>query len=148
MQSWIWIWYICLNYSLQKIICLKPTTPEGRDWFISIPKCNKSRGQGKILAEREAKLEQGLGSTIRKEPYRTPKSVELQNEYEKVQSWRHWAANTSYTEADNNLQKVYFQNWQKLEISIVVLYPYITYLSHKKRKMLCCPSNFWKVRSV
>ena len=31
MQSWIWIWYICLNYGFQKIICLKPTTPEGRD---------------------------------------------------------------------------------------------------------------------
>ena len=68
MQSWIWIWYICLNYSLQKIICLKPTTPEGCDWLNSIPKCNKSRDQGKILAEREAKLEQGLASTIRKEP--------------------------------------------------------------------------------
>ena len=68
MQSWIWIWYICLNYSLQKIICLKPTTPEDRDWLISIPKCNKSQDQGKILAEREAKLEQGLASTIRKEP--------------------------------------------------------------------------------
>ena len=58
--------YICLNYSLQKIICLKPTTPEGRDWLISIPKCNKSRDQGKILAEREAKIEKGLASTIRK----------------------------------------------------------------------------------
>ena len=53
---------LCLNYGLQKIICLKPTTPEGRDWLISIPKCNKSRDQGKILAEREAKLEQGLAS--------------------------------------------------------------------------------------
>ena len=104
MQSWIWIWYICLNYGLQKIICLKPTTPEGCDWLISVPKCNKNRDQGKILAEREAKLEQGPASTTRKEPSQNSQKWWASTWYEKAQSWRHWAANTSYTEADNNLE--------------------------------------------
>ena len=59
--------------AFRKTFFLKPTTPESSDWLIRVPQCNKNRDQGKILAEREAKLEQGPASTIRKEPSQNSK---------------------------------------------------------------------------